>query len=171
MINETQNSSSETKGNVADGDDDTLLDVGNEQEVVESSFINDEEINNAIDAVIKQWCLPNFDGTTIRRNSCLAHLLQLGIRDALRNTFGAGIISKVNTIITWFHKSNKQYMELRRQSKLGLLKPCETRWNSTYYCLKRICTDIISEESTEGLKVINAIVLFVLADVLYIYQS
>lgn len=147
----------ESQINTLDDSDETLLDVGNELDDLEYRFVNDVDINNAIDAVIAQWSLPSSDGTSIRRNSCLAHLLQLGIRDALKNKFVTNIIGKVNTIVTWFHKSNKQYMALRERTKLGLLKPCETRWNSTYYCLKRMCADITKVEENGESQVIRSI--------------
>jgi len=120
--------------------------VANIQEA-EETLITDSEMNAAIDAVILEWgsgCL-----NRIRRNSCLAHLLQLAIKDALRNKEVAAIIKKVSTIVTWFHKSDKNNTALRQLCKLGLVRPCDTRWNSLYHCLKRLCRELSDDDNEE----------------------
>ncbi len=120
---------------------DELPDIDNA--TIEHELVTDEEINSAIDNVISEWSTLKTTEERRSRNSCLAHLLQLAIKDALNQEEVASIIKKVNAIITWFHKSNKYYTALRELSGLALVKPCETRWNSTYHCLKRLTREII----------------------------
>lgn len=74
------------------------------------------------------------------RNSCLAHLLQLGVKDAIAGCdYVTNMIKKVNDIVTFFHRSSYFYGQLRKQNgDLALVKPCVTRWNSQYHCLKRL---------------------------------
>ncbi|XP_035713793.1 uncharacterized protein LOC118438118 [Folsomia candida] len=90
--------------------------------------------------------LPNVQNcgfpSALPRNSCLAHLLQLAIRDAIsENDFVVSLIKDVNGIVRFFHKSTHYYSKLKKiNGDLSLIKPCTTRWNSQYHCLKRICT-------------------------------
>lgn len=74
------------------------------------------------------------------RNGCNSHLLQCAIKDSLNAVPAVlKLTKKVNEIVTFFHRSNFWYNKLRQQIKgLALLKPCTTRWNSLYHCLKRI---------------------------------
>lgn len=133
--------------------DDELLDVGYDPAEIVQDFVTNDQIDEAIDTVITDWL--KCDHTNVRktRNSCLAHLLQLGINDALKYPQIAAFIKKVNTIVKWFHKSNKFHTELKELSGLGLIKPCDTRWNSLYHCLKRFSREVSIKEGTGNLKV------------------
>lgn len=111
---------------------------------IEHELVTDDDINKAIDTVILEWT--SITDNRRSRNSCLAHLLQLGIKDALAQTEIAAIIKKVNAIVTWFHKSNKHYTALRELTGLALVKPCDTRWNSSYHCMKRLTREIITKD-------------------------
>lgn len=111
---------------------------------IEHDLVTDDDINKAIDTVILEWT--SITDNRRSRNSCLAHLLQLGIKDALAQTEIAAIIKKVNAIVTWFHKSNKYYTALRDLTGLALVKPCDTRWNSSYHCMKRLTREIITKD-------------------------
>lgn len=77
---------------------------------------------------------------TPTRNSCLAHLLQLGVKDAIAGSvYVTNMIKKVNDIVTFFHRSSYFNGKLRKENgDLALVKPCVTRWNSQYHCLKRL---------------------------------
>ena len=74
------------------------------------------------------------------RNPCLAHLLHLAVKDTLTiSKLSTKIYTKINNIITFFRTRNHYYSLLKNKTgKLGLIRPCVTRWNSFYYALKRI---------------------------------
>jgi len=75
----------------------------------------------------------------IHRNPCLAHLAQLAIKDSLGEVDEVLVLlKKINGMITWFFANKQQYGELCESTKLSLVRPCVTRWNSTYHCLKRL---------------------------------
>jgi hypothetical protein len=77
--------------------------------------------------------------TIALRNACLAHLLQLGIKDRINfSKLVKDLIKRINDIVNYFHKSNFWYSKLRKEIQISLLKACTTRWNSQYHCLKRI---------------------------------
>ncbi|CAM4510891.1 unnamed protein product [Leuciscus chuanchicus] len=73
---------------------------------------------------------------------CLAHTLNLMIRDALKVV--KPTVDKVKAVVEFFHKSTVATQRLKStQCQMGMpeLRPkqeCATRWNSTFYMLKRI---------------------------------
>lgn len=82
----------------------------------------------------------NYNIPSMERNPCLAHLTQLAIKDALtKSEFVNNMIKRANDLVTFFHRSNHYYTKLRQENgNIALVKPCVTRWNSQYSCLKRI---------------------------------
>ena len=80
------------------------------------------------------------ESTELRRNPCLAHLLQLAIKDAIKaSSLVTAIVTRINKIVRFFHKSTFFYSELKAiNGNLGLLKPCITRWNAQFACINRI---------------------------------
>jgi hypothetical protein len=74
------------------------------------------------------------------RNPCLAHLLQLGIRNASDFSMLVKKLSKhVNEIVAFFGRSshfNTKLME--KTSGISLVRPCITRWNALFSCFNRI---------------------------------
>lgn len=92
-------------------DIDELPDI--DDAAVEQDLVTNDEINLAIDNVILDWSALSTTDERRSRNSCLAHLLQLAIKDSLAQKEITTIIKKVNAIVTWFHKSNKYYTALR----------------------------------------------------------
>jgi len=108
--------------------------------------IANAELDNNPDTVMPSLILKSFNdfaGRTLKRNACLAHLLQLAIRDSINsNPAVVSISKKVNDIVKFINNSNKCLADLRSKTGgLSLVKPCATRWNSVYYCLKRILRD------------------------------
>ncbi|GAA6217461.1 zinc finger BED domain-containing protein 4-like [Lates japonicus] len=73
---------------------------------------------------------------------CLAHTLNLMIRDALKVV--KPTMDKVKAVVEFFHESTVAAQRLKStQCQMGMpeLRPkeeCATRWNSTFYMLKRI---------------------------------
>lgn len=74
------------------------------------------------------------------RNSCLAHLLQLAVKDALSSSeYVTKMVDRTNSVVTFFHRSSHYNAKLLEETGgLGLVKPCVTRWNSQYHCMKRM---------------------------------
>jgi len=73
---------------------------------------------------------------------CLAHTINLVVRDALGLQASKPIIDKVKEAVEYFHRSTvgaQKLKETQLQMKMEELRPkqdCPTRWNSTYYMLK-----------------------------------
>ncbi|KAK3863764.1 hypothetical protein Pcinc_030486 [Petrolisthes cinctipes] len=76
---------------------------------------------------------------------CLAHTLNLVVKDALNGTSGLNeIVKKCSSICSFFHHSSKSSDKLKEiQSQLGLpehklIQSVDTRSNSTFYMLERL---------------------------------
>lgn len=75
-------------------------------------------------------------------NPCFAHTLNLIVRDGLKTI--KPTIDKVKSIVEYFHKSSTATQKLKATQvqmdmpELRLKQECPTRWNSTFYMLKRI---------------------------------
>lgn len=81
-----------------------------------------------------------YANATLKRNACLAHLLQLAVKDAITKcSFMVSISKKINDVVTFFHNSPKWTAKLKmRTNDLSLIRPVVTRWNSLYLSLQRI---------------------------------
>ncbi|ODM90229.1 Zinc finger BED domain-containing protein 4 [Orchesella cincta] len=119
-------------------------------EVVED-VVATKRLRSQMEKVIMDWSICETTGLT--RNSCLAHLLQLGINDGLKNKLVSDFMKRINGIVTWFHKSPKQYTKLKSQTTIGLVRPCETRWNSFYHCLKRFSREVEKDDRKDSMVV------------------
>ncbi len=84
--------------------------------------------------------LSSWDHANLTRNGCLAHLLQLAIKDGIKSSsLVPKLVKKVNDIVTFFSKSCMWKEALKQKTNnLTLVKPIEVRWNSTFSCLQRI---------------------------------
>ncbi|CAH1104318.1 unnamed protein product [Psylliodes chrysocephalus] len=76
---------------------------------------------------------------------CFAHTINLVVQDVLEKTECIKeLLKTVKNIVAFFKKSSKatdllkNEQENRNSSKLKLLQDISTRWNSTYYMLKRV---------------------------------
>ncbi|KAM4018541.1 deformed epidermal autoregulatory factor 1 homolog isoform 2-T2 [Anomaloglossus baeobatrachus] len=75
-------------------------------------------------------------------NPCLAHTINLIVRDSMKVMMPT--LDKVKSIVEFFHRSTiatEKLKSTQRQMSMPELKlkqDCETRWNSTYYMLKRV---------------------------------
>lgn len=98
-------------------------------------FDLDENLNDILYQGLTGW-----NHAELKRNGCLAHLLQLAIKDAMKtNALVPKLTRRVNEMVTFFSKSPMWKDALRTQTNgLLLIKPIEVRWNSTYNCFKRI---------------------------------
>ena len=89
------------------------------------------------------------------QHPCLAHTLNLAVKDALKETGVKELIGKVKSIVTFFKSSPKQVQVLRDiHTKNGtkfykLKQECETRWNSALTMFQSYITQ--HEEITEVL--------------------
>lgn len=91
-------------------------------------------------------------------HSCLAHTINLLVRDAL--SVMKPSMDKVKAIVEFFHRSTTATQKLKSTQRqmgmpeLKLKQECVTRWNSTFYMIKRILESKDAVIST--LAVINA---------------
>lgn len=84
--------------------------------------------------------LQNFIATNgLTRNACLAHLLQLAIKDSAKSSLIVmGLAKKLTEVITFFNRSSHHYTKLKERAGYSLVKPCATRWNSLYHGFQRL---------------------------------
>lgn len=80
----------------------------------------------------------------IRHSPCFAHCINLTVQDCYKVEVFSEILLKAKAVVTFFHSStlssDKLRMAQRRANKveLKLVQEVSTRWNSSYYMLKRI---------------------------------
>ncbi|XP_055904236.1 zinc finger BED domain-containing protein 4-like [Eupeodes corollae] len=80
----------------------------------------------------------------LRHSSCFAHCINLTVQDCLKVESFSTILSKIKAIVTFFHSSTLACDKLRIAQKtsnkpeLKLIQEISTRWNSSYYMMKRI---------------------------------
>lgn len=73
-----------------------------------------------------------------RHVGCNAHKINLIVQNSLSRVPSLNMsLSKVKSIVTFVKKSNLASNALREKSNLKLKQDVPTRWNSTYYMLKR----------------------------------
>ena len=101
-------------------------------------------INNKVDYIVTD----NANNITKAANDlkthhpCLAHCINLAVKDALKETGTQELVAKVKAIVAFFKKSPKQTEKLKDVHKANntqfkkLKQECETRWNSTYDMLQ-----------------------------------
>jgi len=118
-------------------DDESGIDLRDYLELVYDSEMDTETEDFPVEDIPTQI---EYHNKTFKRIGCLAHLIQLAIKDALwEKGIVKNTVKKIGDIVKYFHKSDKWYMNLRKRiGGLSLVKPCATRWNSLYHSLKRI---------------------------------
>lgn len=79
-------------------------------------------------------------GARMCGNSCLAHLLQLAIKDALKiDVYTSNLMKRINEIVTFITKRHKFYEALKKlNNNRALMLPNVTRWNSQFFSANRI---------------------------------
>lgn len=83
-----------------------------------------------------------------QRVPCTAHLMQLAVKDAIKNNnWVKGIESMIKKLTAYFNKSSKSSHKLRKLTNLKLIKIGETRWNSLYHAIKRLCRPVNHKQS------------------------
>lgn len=108
-----------------------------------------ENVDNGDDELEVPVNLPSH----IRRNPCLAHLLQLAIRDVLAiDPTARRLVKKVSDVIAFFSRSKNSASRLKKLTTYALVKSCETRWNSFYDCLTRL---LKKDEQTNTVSCLN----------------
>lgn len=81
-----------------DEDDDTME---NTCDVSLEGFDHDENLNDLLYQGLTGW-----NHAELKRNGCLAHLLQLAIKDGIKsNTLVPKLTRRVNELVTFFSKS------------------------------------------------------------------
>ncbi len=74
-----------------------------------------------------------------QRLGCLAHALQLVIKEALSSSQTAkDLIQAVNEMVSFFHKSNTWTEKLYRKTKHHVVPIGKTRWNTVSIALERM---------------------------------
>lgn len=97
------------------------------------NFFVTDNASNAENAIKKVLKLKHF--------GCFAHSLNLVMKEALESV--QELLEKVRGIVRFFKKSNvgnyklEEYFKARNEEPSKLIQDVPTRWNSSFYCLKR----------------------------------
>jgi hypothetical protein len=150
----------------ARGAEPEIEDVGNEDDYdVDASAETDDilselNVGNGADGIDVHEIV---ERSTSCRLSCVAHTLQLSIKDALKCVpLAEKIIKESNAVVVFFRRSLFWNEELRKLSGgLTLLADVPTRWNSSLIMLKRlsqsevwkaVCDTLFKAKTTKGSK-------------------
>ncbi|KAL3972490.1 A-kinase anchor protein 18 [Sarotherodon galilaeus] len=72
------------------------------------------------------------------RMPCLAHTLQLTIKDAIKHPTADSVITKARKLVHAVRKSSVANEEMIKRCGKTLIRDCTTRWNSTFDMLRRL---------------------------------
>lgn len=121
------------------------------QELAEimTNIISEWKLVNKISAIVTDNAsnmVKMCDLLGIRHMPCFAHTLNLTIDDALELVEVQEIVEKCKIIVKFFKKSSVGWRALKLEQKeknpnappLKLIQHVKTRWNSTFYMLKRL---------------------------------
>lgn len=94
------------------------------------------------DMILMELC--NCTSSDLHRNSCLAHLLHLAVKDAIKESlFVTTICKRVTEIVSFFHTHTKWNDKLlAATNNIVPMKPVDTRWSSVFAALKRLKYDL-----------------------------
>ncbi|CAK1578044.1 unnamed protein product [Parnassius mnemosyne] len=112
--------------------------------------------------MIKAMNMANFTDA-----NCTIHQLQLCVRSTMEiEEFLSSVITKCKKIATHFNHSLIAQNELKQiqterlnQSGLSIIQECSTRWNATYYMMKRILTlkdSLVLYSGAHDIPILNA---------------
>ncbi|KAK6471947.1 zinc finger BED domain-containing protein 1-like [Huso huso] len=72
------------------------------------------------------------------RMPCLAHTLQLTLKDAFKHPSSGNVISRARSLVNTVRKSSVATEKMISKCGKTLIKDCVTRWNSTLNMMKRL---------------------------------
>ncbi|XP_028445794.1 zinc finger BED domain-containing protein 4-like isoform X2 [Perca flavescens] len=78
------------------------------------------------------------ENNKFQRMPCLAHSLQLTLKDAMKHTNVHSVITKARKLVHTVRKSSAANEELIKRCGKTLVRDCSTRWNSTFDMLRRL---------------------------------
>jgi hypothetical protein len=106
-------------------------------------FLADDDGTADDDSIVIESC----------RLPCVAHTLQLAIKDALKNTpFAVKLVDEASSVVVFFRRSLFWNAELKKLSGgLTLLADVPTRWNSSLIMLRRLSAEDVWKAVTETL--------------------
>jgi hypothetical protein len=122
----------------SDEDGGYTLETGHDVPHCDMDEENEEEYQKLEDALQNgvDWTTSAF-----KRMGCCAHALQLVIKDSVKlNKLASDMLEKVTRIISFFHKTSYWNHKLVGKTKLELVRPGATRWNSFVFALDRLLT-------------------------------
>lgn len=136
-----------------DEEEDMIMDVDNIEDPEDEIFDDDDEeisydsefqdveegdeilLHNELRAE-SDW---DWKDSSFQRLGCLAHALQLVIKEALNASQTAkDLIRVVSDMVSFFHKSNTWTDKLYRRTKLHVVPIGKTRWNTVSIALERM---------------------------------
>lgn len=101
--------------------------------------------------------------SSLEQASCVAHSLQLVVKDGLAADATAGaLICRLNDMITFFSRSNYWTKQLKlKTTGVDIRKHGTTRWNSLLYALEQV-TDVSDSFKHVTMFLLTKIIVYVL---------
>ena len=117
-----------------DYEDKSELEENEEEEAGRHNESEISQITDDLDAVDSEVELVN----NMRSLSCLAHSLQLVIKDGLKETGVQNLLGKCRVVVRKICQSSDGTEKLIAKAHKSLIKDCPTRWNSTLFMVQRL---------------------------------
>lgn len=110
-----------------------------DEEALDHSEIEDVEEEDAVLIEEEISAESDWKNASFQRLGCLAHALQLVIKEALNSSqIAKELIKIVSEMVSFFHKSNTWTDKLYRRTKLHVVPIGKTRWNTVSIALERM---------------------------------
>lgn len=82
--------------------------------------------------------LDNEDNSKFQRMPCMAHTLQLALKDAMKHPSVENTILKARRLVHAERRSSVANEQMVKRCGKTLIRDCSTRWNSTLDMMKRL---------------------------------
>ena len=129
---ENEGEESETKQeNENEDEDDGTHTIRTDEDTEDETESEEEEV----DIIVK---LP--EEVPYRRSPCMAHTMQLVVKEAYGHNQYSNIIAKAKRVVSTIRRSSIVVEELVNRCGRSVIADCITRWNCTYFMTKRLLT-------------------------------
>jgi len=111
----------------------------NDSSNIATTLGDPENYDNVMDG------MENWSNSSFERLGCNAHAIQLVLKEVVsKNKLSKEIVDCILSTVKFFHQSPRYHQKLVEKTKLAVITPGTTRWNSTVFALQRFL--VVSKE-------------------------